>query len=413
MKYMGSFLTGVASGLEMFPQIQEMKWKKEERKALEKEKEDWKEAVSVFQGKLTEYTSNTTLSYGEQIDVISAASGLGHQYMNIAQDLMSDINQGNREAAKQKHEILKAYTDFMLNSGFPIEGVETILSPDTMKYIQQGKILKETGGKTGEAMGRQTWKERGFGELPTTTETQKLTDTQVKLAEIDKLDFLSEERRNKMKVGLLSKSDSATAEKVKAIKAAGGTDEDVVKSLGGGVIGPEPTKGVEGEITSGEKRAFDMASSIMFGSSDWVTGISKPGIIPTEINTKLNMNQPLTDEDKSKVRNNYNAIKDTLPDEVKNIVESQLKRYGISLEAPTPTTPEPTITPEPEPKKWWEFWKSGEEKPTTDRKLGPLTDMKGKPIKDYSAMTEEELYKLAMAGDKEAYEEAKRRGLIK
>lgn len=121
----------------------------------------------------------------------------------------------------------------------------------------------------------------------------------------------------------------------------------------------EPEKPTpEGEITAGEKRTYDMASSIMFGSSDWVTGISKPGIISTMISNKLNMGQPLTDEEKAEVRNNYNTIKETLPSEVISAVESQLKRYGIPLVEPTPTIT-PTPTPEPEPKKWWEFWKEG------------------------------------------------------
>lgn len=118
----------------------------------------------------------------------------------------------------------------------------------------------------------------------------------------------------------------------------------------------------EGEISAGEKRTWDMASLVLFGSSDWVTGISKPGIISVMISNKLNMGQPLTDEEKSEVRNNYNMIKGTLPAEIINNVESQLKRYGIPLEEPT-VEPTPEITPEPEPKKWWEFWK-GETKQT-------------------------------------------------
>ena len=81
------------------------------------------------------------------------------------------------------------------------------------------------------------------------------------------------------------------------------------------------------------------------------------------ISNKLNMGQPLTDEEKAEVRNNYNTIKGTLPGEVISAVESQLKRYGIPLVEPTPTIT-PTPTPEPEPKKWWEFWKEGT-KPTT------------------------------------------------
>ena len=39
--------------------------------------------------------------------------------------------------------------------------------------------------------------------------------------------------------------------------------------------------------------------------------------------------------------------------------------------------------------------------------------IKQEPQKDYTNMNEEELYNLAMAGDKLAYEEAKRRGFIK
>ncbi|MBA7578153.1 hypothetical protein ES708_20009 [subsurface metagenome] len=111
--------------------------------------------------------------------------------------------------------------------------------------------------------------------------------------------------------------------------------------------GVKPTP--EGEITAGEKRSWDMASSVLFGSSDFVTGISKPGIISSMISSKLNMGDPLTEEEKTEVRNNYNAIKGTLPSEIINVVESQLKRYGISLEAPEPTiTPEvPPVTPQP------------------------------------------------------------------
>ncbi|RXG63253.1 hypothetical protein ES695_18175 [Candidatus Atribacteria bacterium 1244-E10-H5-B2] len=131
----------------------------------------------MFQGKLDEYTSNGNLSYGEQIDILSASSALGHEYMNIMKGWMSDINQGNREEAKMKAEQAAAYRDFMLNVGFPVEGVETILSKDTMRYIQQGNILKQTGGKTGEAMGRTMWKERGFEELPPEApEAPKITD---------------------------------------------------------------------------------------------------------------------------------------------------------------------------------------------------------------------------------------------
>ena len=184
----------------------------------------------------------------------------------------------------------------------------------------------------------------------------------------------------------------------------------------------------EGEITAGEKRTFDMASSIMFGSSDFVTGISKPGIISSMISSKLNMGQSLTDEEQTEIRNNYNAIKGTLPSEVISIVESQLQRYGISLVEPTPeVTPEitPTTTPEPEPKKWWEFWKGEtpkmqpiwglEEKKLEAPEIPKSVTITKKKVtmKNYSTMSEEKLYKLAMAGDKEAYEEAKRRGLIK
>ncbi|GAI83612.1 unnamed protein product, partial [marine sediment metagenome] len=91
------------------------------------------------------------------------------------------------------------------------------------------------------------------------------------------------------------------------------------------------------------------ASSVLFGSSDWVTGISKPGIISTMISNKLNMGNPLTDEEKAEVRNNYNLIKDTLPGEVIGMVEAQLRRYGIPLEAPvTPEIPpEVPVTPQP------------------------------------------------------------------
>lgn len=177
MKYLGSFFKGIAGGIQTFPQIQEMKWKKEERKKIEKEEEEWKNAISMFQGKLDEYTSNENLSYGEQIDILSASSALGHEYMNIMKGWMSDINQGNREEAKIKAEQAAAYRDFMLNVGFPIEGVETILSKDTMRYIQQGNILKQTGGKTGEAIGRTMWKGRGFKELPPEApEAPKITD---------------------------------------------------------------------------------------------------------------------------------------------------------------------------------------------------------------------------------------------
>jgi len=117
----------------------------------------------------------------------------------------------------------------------------------------------------------------------------------------------------------------------------------------------------------------------------------------------INSGSQLGEEQKTKIRNNYNLIKPSLSPEVRTQVEDYLQQIGIDL---NPQVAEPTPEPQPETAQ-----------PNLLQKgisgVKNWLNMKGTPKpSDYATMTEEVLFKLASEGDQLAYEEAKRRGII-
>lgn len=254
MKYAGSFMKGlsggISTGFSMVMNVQELKWKKAEQKQLEKDKEAYKEAIGMFKSNnedLFEGLDTQGMGEGTGLNLITNAFAVSEDFGKAIKDYALAINSGNRAAAEQAHEEAQLITEYMLKlqlgGGELAENwtVENFVSEESKKWIRARDAYKATPTATMPyEMTKQVGEMAGLTMPETMPEAPKLTDTQVKLAEIDKLTFLSEERRNKMKVQLLVK-DSTWAEKVKDARAAGATDEDIVKMAGGGVIGPEPT----------------------------------------------------------------------------------------------------------------------------------------------------------------------------
>jgi len=155
----------------------------------------------------------------------------------------------------------------------------------------------------------------------------------------------------------------------------------------------DPTFSSKGYYPQYVKETKKDPKDYLFTKKNMFGEISNIGIIPTNLQEKLSFGQPLTEEEKTQIKNNHNLQKSLLDEKMLAQVEAILKQIGIDLgETPEPeTTPE--TTPEPDPAKFWEFWRWGQ--------------------KDYTSMNEEELKQAVLSGDQKAIEEAKKRGYLK
>ena len=418
-----SAVQGFQTGFNLAQQKSEMDWQKKQKKRLEEAEAKLKEEATLYNSVVTQAGADGFFSDDEMMKINTTYLAMGYRTQESLKGAHDALLKMDKSAFDREMEYFNGTIELLqgglldpkdASAAFEY-GRKNWATSDKVKSLYEAadNIYAKSHGKAQE---EQTW-ERGR-TVPSENRAEWFRQQGIEIPEAEptvKEPTFNEKRFNwkidQLKAGnittdqfLKSEGMYIAPEKMSALEKEiqlsikyGATNEEIKNKLMG--KGEEKVT-PEGEITAGQKRTFDMASSVMFGSSDWVTGISKPGIISMDISNKLNMGQKLTEEENTEVRNNYNAIKDTLPDEIRNAIESQLKRYGISLEAPAPITPEPTPEPEPgiiqkgiEGVKGW---------------LG----MKGTE-KDYTTISEEELYNLAMAGDKQAYEEAKRRGLIK
>ena len=235
---------------------------------------------------------------------------------------------------------------------------------------------------------------------------EKMSDFDKKFALASQMNLTSNEWKKFFSVYIPEEGEAA---KVKYYK----TSAEVVAGepkIEGFMIDPTLDK-TKGWYANYVKEVKEDPNNYLFGKKDVYGNISRMGIIPYDAQMQISYGQPLTDIQKTQIKNNHELQKSLLDENMLFKVEAILRQIGIDLTEPT-VEPLPETTPEPDTKEWWEFWKK--ETP----KLGPLLDMQGIPIKqepqkDYTNMNEEELYNLAMAGDKLAYEEAKRRGFIK
>ena len=412
--FAGGFATGLGLGMEN----KKIKMIQDEQKRAEKlAKEKEENAMNWYNTNQDSLTNFHTQPQDIRSGLIFESVKYKKEWTDYLRDIENFLQSGDLEGLKHLNDIeeekIKAERD-MLKIGIRPENafIGKYYSEEAMEYtrkLQMGKL-------SNKPIGTQMF-EKEFGKLPEeapkapTMADEKSAITILKtFANASPEQFANQRNILEQRTGLdlsaytqdiLKETGSEmfnlynTPEEVMAnVKAPAGLtvipkrDTKTGKYYGSfsKETGVGAGEGVEGEISAGQKRTFDMASSVMFGSSDWVTGISKPGIISQNISNKLNMGQKLAEEEIAEVRNNYNAIEGTLPDEIKSVIESQLQRYGISLEAP----PEPEV----------------------------LLDIKKKSFlqsdkKYYEGLSVEELYQLAdKEDDKKAYDELKRRGKI-
>jgi len=164
----------------------------------------------------------------------------------------------------------------------------------------------------------------------------------------------------------------------------------------------DPTFSAKGWYPNYTKETKEDPNNYLFGKKDVYGNISRMGIIPYDAQMAISYGTPLTEEQKTQIKNNHNVQKSLLNEEQLPKIEAILKQIGIDLNAP-----EPVPVPEPQPKSniIGDMWKK-------------LTEPGGTPPyqatpKDYSKMTEDELKQAVLAGDTKAIEEAKKRGFLK
>jgi hypothetical protein len=241
--FAGGLQTGLSLGLER----QRIKALADERKALEKAKEEEKLAMNTWLMDNRESIENySNLPQEERNWLIASSFQYSDKMATFFNDWDKAIKTNDSEEIKTKQkqweDILATKKDLALagvslSDGFFIDGSEfdpnkPLIPPKETEYLKQIQMGKTAGGATGEAMMQQTWAEQGFGKI---TPSRKLSDIEIKMNLANKMGL-----SNEAKAKMIGAGDNAAEAKAKAIYAANGTDEDVVKAFGGGVIGPEP-----------------------------------------------------------------------------------------------------------------------------------------------------------------------------
>lgn len=415
--YLGYFLQGMQSGIQTGTQLLEMKWKKDQKKKLEQKEAELTEAASIFNNAVSTAGEDGFYSDDEIMKIDAMYIALAYEVKGRVEGSYKAMQAMDKKVVEENNQ----WFDYLK------EGLEGLNAKDVQSLVDfvRPHIKGEKGLLTLEALEIMEEKRRGIeaerpgvevfpsaealrvkypkagvkytdeGYVPTfaepTTEEPTVTFSEKrfnwKIEQYNQGRITLNQLLESEGIDMLPEKATGLEKQIQDIKTegkrAGIESTKINKAIQDKILGKSEAKVTpEGEISAGEKRTFDMASSVMFGSSDWVTGISKPGIISMDISNKLNMGQKLTEEENAEVRNNYNAIKETLPSEIQSVIESQLKRYGIPLEAPV-IEPEPL--PPPKTKEWWEFWKKGE---TPEEKkdeygyiLGEIKEIEGKKWK--------------------------------
>jgi len=443
--YGGYFLQGLASGLEsgvnLGMKLTQLRWAKQKKKEMDDLQAKMSDTWNTIGQEIISLANDGQLSDDDLLKVYTITIAAPYQMQDYMQNLRNSLSQFNTKDFDKQMEYVRSFYEYA--QGLDPKDIDTlyetfrkqITNPHALTLFEVAdKKLRHEYEMAQEAPTpevfrsveelREKYPNAGYtysasagGYVPTYREPEKAEVPTVKASDYTTaVNYLSKFKYAKPEI----------FEKIKAGYQKQFPHLDLSAITQESLREPKIEQVPEGEVTAGEKRSWDMASSVLFGSSDWVTGISKPGIISTTISNKLNMGQPLTNEEKAEVRNNYNLIKDTLPSEVQNIVESQLRRYGIPLEEIPEPTPAPTLEPTPEPKKrWWEFWKK--ETPTETPTETPIPKTEEIPTPKMSTeqkealiplMTKKELEDLIKTLDssdplyKLVYDEAVRRGYI-
>ena len=168
------------------------------------------------------------------------------------------------------------------------------------------------------------------------------------------------------------------------------------------------------------KETKEDPNNYLFGKKDVYGNISRMGIIPYDAQMQISYGQPLTDIQKTQIRNNHNLQKSLLDEEMLPKVEAILRQIGVPLTEPIPeVTPEVTSEVTPKPKvempKMQPIWGLDEalkEAPPmevpTEKKLALIPTMTNDEL--YNALRN--LYDPSDPIYKALYDEAVKRGLI-
>lgn len=383
------FASGLQTGLGLGLERQRIKSLADERKALEKAKEEEKLAMNTWLMDNRESIENySNLPQEERNWLIASSFQYSDKMATFFNDWDKAIKTNDSEEIKNKQkqweDILATKKDLALaginlTDGFFIDGTQfdpnkPLVPQKDINYLRQIEIGKMAGGKTGEVMGRQMWEKEGFGELPKApSEAPKLSEEKSAVDRLISIADLPPETYNAQLQSFLNRGLDVgmyTQDMAKKLKTATKKyyssageamanspnfkdldKQPVMVELGKFKIDytkkTVPTPTPEGEVTAGQKRVTDMAQSTLFGGKDSMGMPTSVGIIPMDIQISIGAGRDLTDEEKSIISNNYNLRKDTLKEPIRKYIESILKQLEIDLEA----KPAPEPTPKPEIKK--------------------------------------------------------------
>ena len=263
---MSGLAGGIQTGLNYGMQAAKIRWQNDQKKKLEAEKVKMQEVWSNFSQSAQEIYESGEMSEETERKLYALMFTLPPELQASANNLLTAVNKNDKAGSEREFNNFSMVMEVLEATGGRIGDTEldsliNLLSPENQEKVRtvtsayksvppQPEDVWGQAGKLPQNVRPDYLRQKGIDIPQPAVTPEKLTGIQAEIAEIDKMTWLTEDRRNKMKVDKLSKGDSATVAKVKAIKAADGTDEDIVKAMGGGVIGPEPTPDTKTRATS-------------------------------------------------------------------------------------------------------------------------------------------------------------------
>lgn len=237
MKYGGSFMKGVSSGISgMLPAVmnmQEIKWKKQAEKDLKQAEEDAKTAINEL---ITNPANQEYLSSGISADPYSPIGiqlttsllGLNADMGKYIADIQKATYEGNHKEQERLLEEFKIRVDAIKELN--LEGMSVnpdfgfnISSPEGLKILNMQKTYKETPKETMPyAMTKEMAGVAGFKDMPEAMPTgeKDLSEIEKKMNYANMLNLDVE-----AKAKILGGGDSTFQQEIEAYYAAGGTDE--------------------------------------------------------------------------------------------------------------------------------------------------------------------------------------------
>ena len=218
MAYGGYFLQGMAQGIQSGF---EMGWKKKQQKKLDEQQKKIAEGTTLFNNMVKQYGEDGVYS-DDDIAMLNtaylAAGAEVQEYIKGTKDAIQNMNKAKVEEDFQWLELASSWTDGL--DPKDAKGIFDYIRPNITtekgknyytayenmykkKYEAQQNQPEDIWGQAGtlpQDIRPEYLRSKGVEIPQATPETAKPTDTQVNLAEIDKLTFLTEERRNQMKV---------------------------------------------------------------------------------------------------------------------------------------------------------------------------------------------------------------------